>query len=104
MRHHDRGRHTTTAVCLHRLRSGGYVADTPGLKHLQPWGVGPGEVVEYYREMKALTGDCQFRDCSHLHEPGCAIRAAVERGEIARSRYEGFRRTHADALAREEAG
>ena len=104
MRHHDRGRHTTTAVSFHRLRSGGYVADTPGLKHLQPWGVGSGELVKYFREMEALTGDCRFRDCTHLHEPGCAIRAAVEGGGISRSRYEGFRRTHADALAREEAG
>lgn len=104
MRHHDRGRHTTTAVSLHRLGSRGYVADTPGLKHLQPWGVGTGELVEYFREMKALTGDCRFRDCAHLHEPGCAIRAAVDRGEISRSRYEGFRRTRADVLAREKAG
>ena len=104
MRHHDRGRHTTTAVCLHRLRRGGYVGDTPGLKQLQPWGVSPGELVQYYREMKPLAGRCRFRDCTHIHEPGCAIRAAVETGGIAGSRYEGFRRAHADAVAREGAG
>jgi ribosome biogenesis GTPase len=104
MRHHDRGRHTTTAVSLHRLRSGGYVGDTPGLKQLQPWGVSSSELVQYYREMKPLTGRCRFRDCAHIHEPGCAIRAGVEAGRISSSRYEGFRRAHADAVAREGGG
>lgn len=104
MRHHDRGRHTTTAASLHRLRGGGYVVDTPGLKQLQPWGVGASDLVEYYREMKPLAGGCRFRDCTHIHEPGCAIREAVERGQISGSRYEGFRRAHGDAVAREGAG
>ena len=104
MRHHDRGRHTTTAISLHRLRSGGYVGDTPGLKQLQPWGVSSSELVQYYREMKPLTGRCRFRDCAHIHEPGCAIRAGVEAGRISSSRYEGFRRAHADVVAREGGG
>jgi ribosome biogenesis GTPase len=95
MRHHDRGRHTTTSSSLHRLREGGYVADTPGVKQLQPWGIPAGELVEYFPEMADLTGNCQFRDCSHLHEPGCRIREAVDDGRIAASRYESLVRIHA---------
>lgn len=98
MRHHDRGRHTTAVVGLHQLTGGGYVADSPGLKQLQPWGVTEGELVDYFPEMAPLTPGCQFRDCSHMHEPGCAIREAVEEGRIAATRYEGFRRIHADAV------
>ena len=97
MRHHDRGRHTTTSSSLHRLSGGGFVADTPGVKQLQPWGVPADELVGYYPEMAALTGNCQFRNCSHLHEPGCRIRDAVAEGRIADSRYESFARVHADA-------
>lgn len=94
MRHHDRGRHTTTSSSLYRLRGGGYVADTPGVKQLQPWGIPAEELVECFPEMAALTGHCQFRDCSHVHEPGCPIREAAEDGRIAESRYESFVRIH----------
>jgi ribosome biogenesis GTPase len=95
MRHHDRGRHTTTNSSLHRLHGGGYVADTPGVKQLQPWGIPAGELVECFPEIAALTGNCQFRDCSHLHEPGCCIREAVDDGRIAATRYDSFVRIHA---------
>ena len=99
MRHHDRGRHTTTSSSLHKLRGGGYVADTPGVKQLQPWGIPAEELVTYFPEMASRIGDCQFRDCSHLHEPGCLIRAAVEEGQIAESRYDSFARIHAESDA-----
>ena len=92
MKRHDRGRHTTTSVHLHRLPRGGYVADTPGVKALQPWGINRGQLTEYFVEMAPLTGKCRFRDCTHVNEPGCAIRAAVESGAIAGLRYEGFKR------------
>jgi ribosome biogenesis GTPase len=98
MRHHDRGRHTTTSSSLHKLRGGGYVADTPGIKQLQPWGIPADELVGYFPEMAAHIGNCQFRDCSHLHEPGCLIRAAVEAGQIAESRYDSFERIHAETV------
>jgi ribosome biogenesis GTPase len=99
MRHHDRGRHTTTSSSLHRLSEGGYVADTPGVKQLQPWGIPVDELVSYFPEMAALTGACQFRDCSHLHEPGCRIREAVEDGRIGASRYDSFERIHGETTA-----
>ena len=92
MKRHDRGRHTTTSVHLHRLPGGGYVADTPGVKSLQPWGINRGQLTRYFVEMAPLTGQCRFRDCTHIHEPGCAIRDAVESGMIAGLRYEGFKR------------
>ncbi|MFC1526722.1 ribosome small subunit-dependent GTPase A [Candidatus Latescibacterota bacterium] len=90
MTHHDRGRHTTAATQLHRLAQGGFVADTPGVKQLQPWGVTPENLVDYFVEMAPLANSCQFRDCSHLHEPGCAIREAVEVGDIHSHRYDGY--------------
>ena len=92
MERHDRGRHTTTVVHLFKLQEGGYVADTPGVKELRLWGIKPAELETYYPELEPLRGQCQFGDCSHLHEPGCAVRAAVADGCIASARYEGYRR------------
>ena len=92
MKHHDRGRHTTTVVHLFKLQQGGYVADTPGVKELRLWGIKPAELAAYYPELEPLHDQCQFGDCSHLHEPGCAVRTAVAAGRIASVRYEGYRR------------
>jgi len=89
MTRHDRGRHTTAATQLHALTMGGYVADTPGVKQLRPWGLSREELVQCFVEMAPMANSCQFRDCSHLHEPGCTIREAVEAGRIHRRRYEG---------------
>ncbi|MEW6754895.1 MAG: ribosome small subunit-dependent GTPase A [Candidatus Latescibacterota bacterium] len=90
MRQHDRGRHTTAAVHLYRLRAGGYVADTPGIKELRLWGVAPCELVTHFAEMAPLADHCAFRNCSHVHEPGCAVRAAVGRGDVSALRYQGY--------------
>ncbi len=92
MRRHDRGRHTTTAARLYPLPQGGYLVDTPGIKELQLWQVSRPELLELFVEMAPLAGQCQFRDCRHLTEPGCAIRAAVEGGLISPLRYEGYQR------------
>ena len=90
MERHDRGRHTTTAVQLYKLQRGGYVADTPGIKELRLWGVKREELETYYPEIVPLIGKCQFSDCSHTHEPHCAVRAASAEGHILPSRYEAF--------------
>ena len=95
MRRHDRGRHTTSATQLHPLAFGGYVADTPGIKQLRPWGLDRASLVRYFVEMAPLADQCRFRDCLHRDEPGCAIVEAVDRGEIAPARYDGFRRMEA---------
>ena len=92
MKRHDRGRHTTTAVQLFKLQQGGYIADTPGIKELRLWGIKSTDLQSYYPELEPLLGHCQFADCSHLHEPGCAIREAVATGQIHLGRYDGYRR------------
>lgn len=87
-----KGRHTTRFSQLIPLAEGGYVADTPGIRAIAPWDVEPDELDSYYREIKPLVADCRFADCSHLHEPGCAVRAAVEAGQISPGRYESYLR------------
>jgi ribosome biogenesis GTPase len=85
-----KGRHTTVVREMFPLEGGGYVADTPGLKTLALWDIEPEEVDGYFPEIRDLVADCQFSNCMHLHEPGCAIKAAVERGDIHFERYESF--------------
>lgn len=92
MRLHERGRHTTAAVRLYPLAGGGNAVDTPGIKELRLWSVAPEELVGYFAEMRELVSGCRFRDCTHLHEPGCAVLEAVAAGKIARVRYEGYAR------------
>jgi ribosome biogenesis GTPase len=90
-----KGRHTTVHVELLPLAAGGYVADTPGIRSLGLWDVEPDELDGYFVEIGPWVADCEFSDCTHMHEPGCAVLAAVERGDIARSRYESYVRLRA---------
>jgi ribosome biogenesis GTPase len=85
-----KGTHTTTAASLLRLELGGYVVDTPGVREFGLWGIAPEELGACFPEMEPLLDDCRFRGCSHSHEPGCAIRTAVEDGTIRRERYESY--------------
>ncbi len=85
-----KGKHTTVERFLLELDMGGYVADTPGLKALALWDMQPEELDGYFPEMRALIAKCQFRDCAHLQEPGCAVRAAVKKGTIHPARYESY--------------
>lgn len=85
-----KGRHTTVVRQLFPLDGGGYVADTPGLKALALWDIEPEEVDGYFPEIRDLVAECQFSNCMHLHEPGCAVIAAVEAGEINYERYESY--------------
>jgi ribosome biogenesis GTPase len=84
------GRHTTTQVSLLKLDEGGYVVDTPGIRELGLITVHRHELVLYFPEIAALVGQCQFNDCSHTQEPGCAVTKAVEAGQIAWSRYASY--------------
>ena len=88
----DKGRHTTTVAELHRLDHGGYVADTPGIRELGLWEIPPWELAWSFRELRPLLGSCGFNDCTHLHEPRCAIRAALADGRITEDRYDSYRR------------
>lgn len=85
-----KGRHTTVYPELLPLDTGGFVADTPGMRALALWDIEPEELDGYFVEFKPVVAECEFRDCTHLNEPGCAIRRAVEAGRITRSRYDSY--------------
>ena len=84
------GMHTTRDSALIRLDVGGYLADTPGIRQMLPFDVEPDELDGYFRDIAAVLKDCRFNNCTHTQEPGCAVREAVKRGQIARHRYENF--------------
>ncbi len=87
-----KGLHTTRYAELFPLENGGYVADTPGIRGLALFDIEYTELDAYFREMAPLVPECQFSDCSHKHEPGCAIIAAVEDGRISPQRYDSYLR------------
>ena len=87
-----KGRHTTQVRQLYPLEGGGYIADVPGLRTLALWDTQNEELDAYFREIAPLVPDCQFNDCSHSHEPGCAVRKAAECGRLDRRRYESYLR------------
>jgi ribosome biogenesis GTPase len=87
-----KGKHTTVASEMFPFDGGGYVADTPGLKALALWDIEPEELDGYFPEISQLVAHCQFNDCTHLHEPGCAVREAVEKNQIYPQRYESYLR------------
>jgi len=89
-----KGRHTTTMAELHPLagQGGGYVADTPGLRELGLWRIPPEQLAWCFPEMVRHLGSCAFNDCRHLDEPRCAVRDAVESGDVPDARYDSYRR------------
>jgi len=84
------GRHTTTAAEIIAIDDGTLVTDTPGLRKLEMWDIAPEDLAGLFPEMRARSGKCRFRDCAHIAEPGCAIRAAVATGEIWPRRYASY--------------
>jgi ribosome biogenesis GTPase len=94
-----KGKHTTTHAELHPLDGGGYVADTPGIRELGLWQIPPTELAWCFPEFRDHLGACAFNDCSHLHEPRCGLRAAVEAGAVSEGRYDSYRRMLTGDLA-----
>ncbi len=88
--YHEKGKHTTTFAEMHELLFGGYIIDTPGIKEFSLIDFDRQEVSERFPEMRALMMDCQYNNCTHTHEPGCAVKKALERGEISESRYNNY--------------
>ncbi len=88
----EKGLHTTRHAELFPLDGGGYVADTPGIRGLALFDVEPSELDGYFREIGPLVTDCRFSDCTHKHEPGCAVRAALANGRIDPARYDSYLR------------
>ena len=87
-----KGRHTTSAAELMPLPYGGFVVDTPGLKEFGVWEITREELDGAFPEIADRSGECRFPDCRHEQEPDCAIRAAVEAGDIAEHRFMSYRR------------
>jgi ribosome biogenesis GTPase len=87
-----KGRHTTTGSHLYELPQAVRVIDTPGIREFGLWKLTLNEARGYFEEFTAFARDCRFADCSHLHEPACVVRQAVEAGQIAQSRYDSYRR------------
>lgn len=86
----NKGKHTTVGALLHPLPDGGYVVDTPGLREVGLWALPPDELDACFPELREHLDGCRFGDCSHEVEPGCAVRAAVARGEVSARRYESY--------------
>lgn len=86
----QKGRHTTTTARWLKLAAGGYVVDTPGIRQMQLWDVIPAEVAGLYRDVRPLVSLCNFPDCTHTHEQGCAVKDAVADGWLDARRYESY--------------
>jgi ribosome biogenesis GTPase / thiamine phosphate phosphatase len=87
----QRGRHTTTARELVELPGGGWLIDTPGLRSVALWEADDG-LSRVFSDIEALAAKCRFANCSHGAEPDCAIRAAIEAGDLDEARFEHYRR------------
>ena len=87
---HGKGRHTTTFSTMYPLSGGGAVIDTPGIKGFGLIDIDDAELAHYFPEMMRVSTDCRFYNCTHTHEPGCAVVEAIRRGEIAPERYESY--------------
>jgi ribosome biogenesis GTPase len=84
---HNTGKHTTTYSTLYKLHFGGYIIDTPGIKAFGMLEMEAWEISHYFPEIFKISAKCQYNNCSHTHEPGCAVKTAVEKNEIAQSRF-----------------
>ena len=87
---HNQGTHTTTFSEMLQLPSGGYLIDTPGIKGFGTFDIEPAELSGYFKDIFRFSKDCRFSNCTHTHEPGCAVLRAVEERHIAQSRYQSY--------------
>lgn len=87
---HDTGMHTTTFSEILQLPAGGYIIDTPGIKGFGTFDMEPTELTGYFREIFRFSKGCRFSNCTHTHEPGCAVLKAVEEHYISQSRYRSY--------------
>ena len=88
----SKGRHTTVVREMFPLVDGGFVVDLPGLKSLALWDTEPWELDGYFPELRDLVAYCYYNDCTHLNEPDCAVKAAVDEGRVFKERYESYLR------------
>lgn len=100
--YHLKGKHTTTFPEMHPLADNSFIIDTPGIREFGLVEFRREEIAERFPEMRAIMHDCQFNNCTHIHEPRCAVKAAVEAGEIALSRYESYIKIYNDDYLEKE--
>jgi ribosome biogenesis GTPase / thiamine phosphate phosphatase len=86
-----RGRHTTVGARLLHLKGKGWVVDTPGFSDVALWGIDPARLPDAFPEFRERAGECRFRTCRHLEEPGCAVKQALDRGEVDEGRHRSYR-------------
>lgn len=99
----NKGRHTTVGAVMHPLPDGGYVVDSPGLREVGMWHLSVDELDRCFPEFRPYIGECRFGDCSHLVEPGCAVRAARDEAAISAARYDSYAKLRAE-LAEQKPG
>jgi len=87
---HEQGKHTTTFAEMHKLESGGYIIDTPGIRAFGLINIEKEHISHYFPEIRELLGQCRFHNCMHLNEPYCAVKLALEEDQIAASRYHSY--------------
>ncbi len=87
---HQSGKHTTTFAEMHELNFGGYIIDTPGIRGYGLIDIKGQELYHYFKEIFQYSHNCQYSNCTHTHEPGCAVKQAVEDEEIALQRYQSY--------------
>ena len=87
---HLQGKHTTTFYEMHPLTGGGFVIDTPGIRGFGLVDIAPEELSTYFPEMMRVMDHCRFKPCTHTHEPGCAVKQALEEGTVSPERYASY--------------
>lgn len=91
---HNKGKHTTTFAEMHHLAFGSWIVDTPGIKEFALYDMESETLAQRFPEMRELMSQCRFANCTHTHEPGCAVKEAVEEGKIADWRYANYIRMY----------
>ena len=95
----DEGRHTATERDRVALPNGAFVIDTPGIRELGMWEVNDDEIASAFADVESHFGKCRFSDCRHESEPGCAVKAAIESGELSPERWAAYLRLKKEAAA-----
>jgi ribosome biogenesis GTPase len=93
-----KGQHTTVGALLIHLPDGGFIVDTPGMREVGMWEINPEGLDVCFPDLRPFLGDCRFSTCTHLHEPGCAVKAAVDAGALSAARYESYRDLYAESV------
>jgi ribosome biogenesis GTPase / thiamine phosphate phosphatase len=93
-----KGQHTTVGAQLIHMPDGGFIVDTPGMREVGMWEINPEGLDVCFPDFRPFLGDCRFSTCTHIHEPGCAVKGAVEAGELSAPRYESYRDLYAESV------